>query len=148
MHHGAARELAVIQRRKKGPKDWFPKGSSRWDPVWPEFVDAYLEAALWTAMAPNGRPMDEYLTVDNFSNEAVDQAITECDDFVRANKEDLESIGTRAQHGHDFSLSRNGHGAGFFDRGYGDVGERLQEAARVYGSIEVYQGDDGLLYFE
>ena len=38
------------------------------------------------------------------------------------------------QHGGDFYLTRNGHGAGFWDRGYGDVGKQLTEAAKVYGS--------------
>lgn len=47
-----------------------------------------------------------------------------------------------AQCGHDFALTRNGHGAGFWDRGYGDVGDRLTDAARAYGEHSVLT-DDG-----
>lgn len=35
--------------------------------------------------------------------------------------------------GHDFWLTRGGHGTGFWDRGLGELGERLSEAARKYG---------------
>lgn len=135
-------------KKRKGPKDWSPRGDAQWEPFWPEFVDAYLEAALWSSMEPDGRPMDENFDVDDFSKEAVEEAIKECDDFIKANKADLESVGNPSRHGFDFWLSRNGHGAGFFDRGYGAVGKRLQEAARVYGSLDLYAGDDGLLYFQ
>jgi hypothetical protein len=36
--------------------------------------------------------------------------------------------------GHDLLLTRSGHGAGFWDRGLGELGDRLSEAARAYGS--------------
>lgn len=45
--------------------------------------------------------------------------------------------------GHDFALTRNGHGAGFWDRGLGEVGERLSDLARLYGESSWYVGDDG-----
>ena len=43
-------------------------------------------------------------------------------------------------------LTRNRHGAGFWDRGHGDKGKRLTDAAHAYGSSDAYLGDDGLLY--
>lgn len=36
--------------------------------------------------------------------------------------------------GHNLALSRNGHGAGFFDRGAGEVGDKLQREARSMGT--------------
>jgi hypothetical protein len=36
--------------------------------------------------------------------------------------------------GHDFWLTRNGHGAGFWDRDLGEIGERLTKASEAYGS--------------
>jgi hypothetical protein len=51
-----------------------------------------------------------------------------------------------ARAGHDFWLTRNGHGAGFWDRGLGDLGERLSKAAKVYGEVYLYPGDDGKVY--
>jgi hypothetical protein len=51
-----------------------------------------------------------------------------------------------AQVGHDFWLTRNGHGAGFWDRGIGDYGDALTEHAHSFGASDVYVGDDGRLY--
>ena len=45
-----------------------------------------------------------------------------------------------------FLLTRNGHGAGFWDRGNGALGDRLADAARVYGTQGAYVGDDELIY--
>lgn len=36
--------------------------------------------------------------------------------------------------GHDLWLTRSGHGAGYWDRGLGELGDRLTEAAKSYGS--------------
>lgn len=52
-----------------------------------------------------------------------------------------------SQHGHDFSLTRNGHGAGFWDRGYGESGELLSKACKPYGSVDVYVTKRGKLAF-
>lgn len=46
------------------------------------------------------------------------------------------------RHGHDFAFTRNHHGAGFWDRGYGEVGDRLTEAAEAYGEHSILT-DDG-----
>lgn len=48
--------------------------------------------------------------------------------------------------GHDFWLTRNGHGAGFWDRGLGEVGDKLSEACEPYGSADFYVGDDRKIY--
>ena len=42
-----------------------------------------------------------------------------------------------AQHGHDFALTRNGHGAGFWDRGYGETGYELTGIAQRYAEAWV-----------
>ena len=42
------------------------------------------------------------------------------------------------QLGHDLWLTRNGHGAGFWDRGLGELGERLSEAARSLGEAYAF----------
>jgi hypothetical protein len=53
---------------------------------------------------------------------------------------------TPAQIGHDFWLTRNRHGAGFWDRGLGDLGDKLTAAAHTYGESNLYVGDDGQVY--
>jgi hypothetical protein len=139
--------------KRHGPKDWAPgkRGKKAWWPIWPEFVDAYLEAALWTAIDEAGNPLRNF-SLDDFSQEAVDQAIEDCDRFVTENRKDLEIHGItseiKAHHGHDFWLTRNGHGAGYWDRGYDqEVGDRLTAAAEAYGQEDVERSSNGQLYF-
>lgn len=119
-------------------------------PIWPEFVDAYLEAALWaSAVGDDEEPLDKNYTVSDFTQEAVDQAVKDSNDFIRANRKDLEAASPdRSQHGHDFWLTRNHHGAGFWDRGYGAFGDRLTEAAHAYGPVNAYADRDGKVRFE
>lgn len=53
------------------------------------------------------------------------------------------------QAGHDFWLTRNRHGAGFWDRPddfYGEHAETLTDAAHAYGEVDAYVGDDGKVY--
>lgn len=130
----------------KSPRDWSPRGEIPGQPIWPKFVDAYLEAALWASIDEDGEPFDKNYGVEDFAQETVDHAIKISNDFITANRADLERVGDESRHGHDFWLTRNGHGAGFWDRGYGAVGERLSEMARPYGEANVYVGDDGKLY--
>ena len=52
------------------------------------------------------------------------------------------------QAGHDFWLTRCGHGAGFWDRGLQQAGDDLTEAAQAphYNTVDLYIGDDGKIY--
>jgi len=66
--------------------------------------------------------------------------------YVLACRDKMPDAVRRA--GHDFWLTRNGHGAGFWDgdwRGtpYADT---FTEGAKAYGEFETYAGDDGLIY--
>lgn len=45
---------------------------------------------------------------------------------------------TAEQVGHDFSLTRNHHGAGFWDRGYGELGGWLTLVADAMGDCSLY----------
>jgi hypothetical protein len=55
------------------------------------------------------------------------------------------SEGTVAMYfGHDFALNRNGHGTGFWDRGLGELGERLAGRASAFGETYVYVGPGGI----
>ncbi len=55
--------------------------------------------------------------------------------------------GPVAMAGYDFWLTRNGHGAGFWDGDWPDVySDLLTEKAEIYGFFEIYLGDDGLIH--
>ena len=111
------------------------------------FKTAYLAAALWTATNEDGEPLDDTYSPEDFAPEALARATTDCEDFIKSCGRDLNGIDVE-QAGHDFWLTRNGHGAGFRDRGLGERGKRLTDAAHAYGSCDLYAGDDDLLYFE
>lgn len=115
-------------------------------------LDAYLDAALWTSDIEGGGP--------NFGASAKSHAKRELAKFYEAIAEPLMALRDMIEGGilpplkpgilgHDFWLSRNGHGAGFFAReeAYGPTGKLLQEVARAFGEVAVFEGDDGELYF-
>jgi len=48
--------------------------------------------------------------------------------------------------GIDFWLTRNGHGAGFWDRGLGELGDTLSAACDAFGEVCAYLGDDSRVH--
>lgn len=87
--------------------------------------------------------------VIGFADEMFDQAQQACDEF-RALVADAEldvSALTDDQMGVDLWLTRNGHGAGFWDRGLGELGDKLTDLAHSMGGHESYEGDDHMIYF-
>lgn len=115
------------------------------------FFEGYVECALWSETDESdpsgGEPLDSNYGAEDIAPEAMAEMRKDCDDFCDENKDLLcESGLDPAQAGHDFMLTRNGHGAGFWDRGLGDVGDDLSDAARVYGTQGLYVGDDGKIY--
>lgn len=56
---------------------------------------------------------------------------------------------TATMAGHDFWLTRNGHGAGFWDRGLrNNIGTALSMSTRGWGTLDLVLGADGALYLE
>jgi hypothetical protein len=107
----------------------------------------YLLAALWTTTDEHGEPFDATYDIQDISAETLAEAIEDVTDFVDSNESLLVVSGlSDPQIGHDFWLTRNGHGAGFWDRGLGQVGEALSEASKPYGEVDMYAGDDGYIY--
>jgi hypothetical protein len=110
------------------------------------FISAYIACALWSSTdGDTGDMLDAIYTADDISPDAMAMIRDECEAFIAANTADLKDMDP-AQAGHDFWLTRNGHGAGFWDRGLGQKGARLTEACRPWGSCDLYVGDDGLVH--
>jgi hypothetical protein len=103
----------------------------------------YLETALWSSSDEDGEPLDRQFSVSDFAPEAIQQAEKDCLDFLSTN--DVGDL-DEEQVGHNFWLTRNRHGVGFWDLGLGALGDRLTKAAHAYGECDVYLGDDGKLY--
>lgn len=111
-------------------------------------LQSYLTAALWSSTDDDCIPLDDNYGIYDISQESIKDQETQLTDFLTANAADIAESGMPLELvAYDFWLTRNGHGAGFWDRGLGAVGDRLTQAAEVYGSVYVYTGDDGMLYF-
>lgn len=115
------------------------------------FLDAYIECALWSstdnADDSGGQPLDENYDESDLAPETLAAFKRDCESFQEANAADLAMRGVDIdQAGHDFWLTRNGHGAGFWDRGLGELGERLTKASKVFGSVDLVIGDDGKIH--
>jgi hypothetical protein len=113
------------------------------------FLTAYAEAALWSSNIfegdeenpgeREGKPFDDYFGIDDLSPDCLKQFEDDCEDFQEANKELLEKSGlSDEQAGQDFWLTRNRHGAGFWDRGLGEIGKKLSEDAKIYGTVNLW----------
>jgi hypothetical protein len=106
------------------------------------FTRAYLACALWSSTDSNELPMDQNYSLEDLSPEALQQAVDECAAFVDGACLDEW---TDEQSGNDFWLTRNRHGAGFWDRGLPN-GDKLTEWAHTFGSCDLYVGDDGKIH--
>lgn len=114
-----------------------------------KFTTAYLECALWSSTGDDSEPFDRNYSIGDFSDSAIESVIAECNDFRTTNAELLEKSGlSDEQAGHDFWLTRNHHGAGFWDRGLGAIGKELTAMAHPYGEACIYLGDDGALHIQ
>lgn len=120
------------------------------------FIDAYITCAMWSSTDGDENPLDDDgRTARDIDPDAQHKMAVDCIDFMNANETDLalysEQIDTSrdpamALAGHDFWLTRNGHGAGFWDRDLGELGERLTRAAEAWGACNLYLDDDGVIY--
>lgn len=113
-----------------------------------EFQRAYVECALWTEEMG-------HIEVEQVDDESIKEMIKDCNQFYQDNAADLIWARENALHGysasqagHDFWLTRNGHGTGFWDRGLGQVGQRLTTSAKGFKEVSLYLGDDGRIYAE
>lgn len=128
-----------------------------------DFTRAYIVAALWStndeSRPDGGDPLDDNYTAEDLSPEALAKVTADCERFQRENAALLEQAHARYRprdgytgpdlSGHDFWLTRNGHGCGFWDRDEldaGGLGKALSDAACAFGECWIYVGDDGKLH--
>lgn len=119
-----------------------------------EFTAHYIKTALWSSTYGDDNddtPMDDTYGPEHLSPEALDKMKSDCAKFQMENSAVLEALGMDGHEydtfGHDFWLTRNGHGAGFWDGDYpDDIGEALTKASQAFGECSLYIGDDGRIY--
>lgn len=127
------------------------------------FTRAYIDAALWSTTdmdqeAGNDLSLEqEGYTVDDIAQETLDDMIADCARFQADNGEDLATGegGNSAQGpfsaderaGHDFWLTRCGHGCGFWDGDWSEPAATvLTSESAEWGNVDLYVGDDGQIY--
>jgi hypothetical protein len=92
--------------------------------------------------------LDSHFDLSDFTEEAIRMAVADCAKFQGDNADDLcdEDDGHA---GHDFWLTRNGHGAGFWDGDWeAEKGSRLSAASEAYGRLHIWVDEAGSLHFE
>jgi hypothetical protein len=110
-----------------------------------DFLTAYVEALFFTEVTPDSDESMQDKDVDDVSFALARQLIHDCAVFEAAHDREIDSDYKSA--GHDFWLTRNGHGAGFWDGDWPEEeGERMTATSKAFGECEIYAGDDGLLY--
>lgn len=116
-----------------------------------DFFRQYRTTILWQSLdfsdPDHAAPLEEAgFEVGDISESADQLMLADCRDFIVSNLADLIEHGDFGQAGHDFALTRNQHGAGFWDRGLGALGDRLTAASHAYGESSLYAGNDNWLY--
>lgn len=116
-----------------------------------DYIESYLNTALWSSTECNEAgddcvSLDENYDAGDCSQELIDQSGKDITDFIEQ-AGDLLKGERMSQVMHDFWLTRNGHGAGFWDGDYEQTkGEKLTEIAHNMGTVDLYVGDDGQIY--
>lgn len=118
------------------------------------FTQGYIEAAFFTETGDRDDGDLQHATVADLAPETWDRIARDCKAFqddprnaahlAEACAYDYEMV----QAGRDFWFTRNGHGVGFWDRKELNEQQRdaLSDAARAFGSCDLYRGDDKKIY--
>lgn len=132
------------------------------------FTRSYIEAIFWTDNGPGTtteqwqkpgfEPVEGSIPGDvgflDLAPEALADIVRECAEFqakalVFLNEAYEDHGYSEEQAGIDFWLTRNHHGAGYWDRTElepGDLGDRLTKLAHESRESDSYLGDDGKVY--
>lgn len=125
-----------------------------------KFFAAYVQTALWSsndnADESGGEPFDFNYTESDIAPATLEAMKADCAKFLDCWGKLIEAavatgdvkcgpdfdVDERA--GHDFWLTRNGHGAGFWDGDWPEpFADQLTYAAKTFGEFDLYLGDDG-----
>ena len=128
-----------------------------------EFTAAYVECALWSsndnADESGGESLDVNYGREDIHPDTLAEMVDDCQDFL-ASFGSLVPSDRLSRAGHDFWITRNHHGAGFWDGDWKDplpsghesagayrtVGDYLTAMSHPYGSVNLYVGDDGMIH--
>ena len=99
------------------------------------FVNGYLVTALWSSCDMDAQPLDKDNEIEDISADDIKTAVTDCNLFREKAGSLLDGL-DECELGHDFWLTRNGHGAGFWEGDYKE-GEKLTDLCKEFGEIHL-----------
>ena len=119
--------------------------------------NSYLETVLW-AETDRDEPLDKKYDIDDFDpfvleflrkmiNQFIDENRDDIDTLLKLNNSEWPRASSMKSILHDFYLTSQGCGAGFWDGDYPEPqASRLTEASKKYEFVCFYIGDDGKIY--
>lgn len=113
------------------------------------FTQAYIEAALFTNTGTDEGDLGHPSTVSwqQIAVATLDCMLGDCREFQRVARHLLVDDLKRVQAGHDFWMTRNGHGSGFWDGDWPKAaGTELTAITRRFREVNLYRGDDGRIH--
>ena len=119
-----------------------------------DFINGFLEAAMWLgqsyeneAEAERGEGTDlrDIIDTSEIPTDVMKEITDDCEAFYDNYSHLWEGELDDVDAGHDFFLTRNRHGSGFWDRDL-EHADELTDAAHVYGSFNLERFADGPVY--
>lgn len=145
-------------------------GWARWRGNFDDALTGYIECALWSESCQGtardfhadpgmcrGEDCDSSLShdlnfgIDDLSPAAARDMEADLQGFVTsclAERPEVFDGMTPDMVGHDFWLTRNGHGAGFWDRGLGERGTWLTDMSEPFGTAHLWVNNSGEVEYE
>ena len=109
-----------------------------------EFFEAYVECLIWSEGHGGGySPANGHIPspgVGAITLGGIREILSDCERFMREAGEMV--VDDPSQAGHDFCLTRNGHGAGFDDGDWPENGKGLTDLCEKCGGqgLQMYRG--------
>lgn len=124
-----------------------------------EFLASYIETAFWSSPGEK----EEFMSSEDsdLAEETIQLMRTDCESFEKQANQLIEAYRSlpdadaaqsnysecRDRIAHDFWLTRNHHGAGFWDGDYPEpLATQLTDLAKTFKEVVLYIGDDSKIY--
>jgi hypothetical protein len=119
-------------------------------------LNAYVEAALFFTTDDKENPLCKNYGIEDLAPETLEAMKRDCEAFEEKAKQyiiddnllvSIDNSKPKELAGHDFWLTRNGEGAGFWDGNWvREAGQALTEISKEFGEFNLYVGDDKKIY--
>jgi hypothetical protein len=126
-------------------------------------IRALAETILWSSCDDNEIPLDKNYSAKDINQECLNRLYLEYTQFVNSVEKQITAIfgdnwesidefydiiqPTENQTEHDYIMTRNGHGCGFWDGDWmSGIADILTDAAKSFPKIYATLGDDGKIY--